>query len=212
MRGEEGAIEVVFIDGDKINFKTIGDKSPKGFCGSGIIDAVAALLKQNIINRTGRFISTEVEKIQEKDGIKRYIFHNDKETSIYISETDIENIITAKGAIYAAVKILLKRLNLSIEDIQSVYIAGGFGNYINIENAITIGLLPPLPKEKFKFVGNTSLKGAKMVALNQKYYSLITYIRKQTTYYDLMGAEDYVEEFQKAMFLPHTDIEEFKTI
>ena len=106
-------------------------------------------------------------------------------------------------------KILLKRLDLNFDDIDHFYMAGAFGNYINIENAITIGLIPNVPRDKIEFVGNTSIRGAKLVAFYQEAFQKIAAIRQMTTYYDLLGAHDYVEEFQKALFLPHTDIEEF---
>jgi uncharacterized 2Fe-2S/4Fe-4S cluster protein (DUF4445 family) len=109
-------------------------------------------------------------------------------------------------------KILLKRLDLDFMDIQRYYIAGAFGNYINMQNAANIGLLPRVPEDRVQFVGNTSLRGAKLCALYRDAFLETTSIRRATTYYDLMGANDYVEEFQKAMFLPHTDIELFKTI
>jgi uncharacterized 2Fe-2S/4Fe-4S cluster protein (DUF4445 family) len=126
-----------------------------------------------------------------------------------MTAVDIENIITAKASIYAAMKILLNRLSLTFADIKTLYVAGAFGNRLNIENAIRIGLIPNLPQNRIQFVGNTSIKGAKMVALYQEALVTIYDIRKNTSYYDLMGADDYIEEFRKAMFLPHTDIEEF---
>ena len=130
--------------------------------------------------------------------------------AVYISELDIENVITAKAAIFAAMKILLGRLDLRFEQIEHFYIGGAFGTYINIENAVTIGLIPDIERSRIEFVGNTSIKGAKIVAFYKEALYKIEKIRQDTTYYDLMGANDYVEEFKKAMFLPHTDIEIFQ--
>jgi len=211
MRAETGAIEKVLVENEKIIYKTIGQSPIKGLCGSGIIDLVAVLLKLQIINRSGKMNETHSDKIKTVDNIKRYIItHLEGEKPVYISETDIENLITAKAAVYAAIKILLNRLEMDLSDVKNFYIAGGFGNYINAENAIAIGLIPNIKRERIKFVGNTAIQGAKMVAFNQNFFYKIEEIRKNTTYYDLMGANDYVQEFQKAMFLPHTDIEEFK--
>ena len=106
-------------------------------------------------------------------------------------------------------KILVKRLDMSFEDLDRFYIAGAFGNFINIESAISIGLIPNLNREKIVYSGNTSIKGAKIAALYKDAFKEIAQIRAKTTYYDLMGADDYVEEFKKALFLPHTDINEF---
>ena len=128
------------------------------------------------------------------------------------TESEIENIITAKAAIFAAMKILLQRLDVTFSDLEHFYIAGAFGNYIDVDSAVTIGLIPNLPKEKVSFVGNTSIEGAKLAALYKEAFYDLEKIRENTTYYDLMGAEDYVEEFQKALFLPHTDIQLFQEV
>ena len=213
MRAETGAIEKVYIENGEISFDTIGDKPPKGICGSGIIDIVSVLLKMKYINRSGNFIKNRSDGITTIKSVKSYILSerkpNQNKKPLYITESDIENVITAKAAIYSAMKILLKRLDLDFSDIQNFYIAGAFGNYINIENAISIGLIPNILLEKIEFVGNTSIRGAKIVAFYQEAFQKIAEIRHITTYYDLMGADDYIEEFKKALFLPHTDIEQF---
>jgi uncharacterized 2Fe-2S/4Fe-4S cluster protein (DUF4445 family) len=212
MRAEKGAIESVYIEKGEIRYKTIGEVQAKGICGSGIIDLVSMLLKKEIINRSGVFIEGSSERISDVKGVRRYTFPTEGRNgeSVYITEPDIENVITAKAAIFAAIKILIQRLDLSFQDVQRFYIAGAFGNYINIENAISIGLVPNIPREKIRFVGNTAIRGAKIAAFYREGFKKIAEIRRTTTYYDLMGADDYVEEFQKAMFLPHTDIELFQ--
>ena len=216
MRAARGAVESVFIEDGEINYTTIGDGSPKGICGSGIIDIVSVLLKKNIIDRSGLFIEGSSDHIMSEKGLERFILvPEDKEKNlkpVYITESDIENVITAKAAIFAAIKILTMRLDLDFEDIERVYLAGAFGKHIDIDNAITIGLIPSIPKDKIQFVGNTSIRGAKIVAFYQPAFYKIADIRRSTTYYDLMGADDYVEEFKKALFLPHTDIEQFQPI
>jgi uncharacterized 2Fe-2S/4Fe-4S cluster protein (DUF4445 family) len=213
MRAESGAIERVFIKTGDISYSTIGNRPPKGICGSGIIDAVSTLLEMKYINRSGNFIENSSERIKNIRGVKSYLLTEVKtaheQKKIYITESDIENVITAKAAIFSAMKILLKRLDMDFSDIETFYIAGAFGTYINIENAISIGLLPNIKRERFKFMGNTSIRGAKMVAFYKEAFQEIAGIRHSTTYYDLMGADDYLEEFKKALFLPHTDIEQF---
>jgi uncharacterized 2Fe-2S/4Fe-4S cluster protein (DUF4445 family) len=214
MRAESGAIEKVFIKNNEIRFKTVNDESPRGLCGSGIIDLIAVLLAQGIITRAGKIALTEGERVFTKDGIPGYTLVMANESGnikpVYITETDIANIINAKASIYAAMKIMLLRLELDFSDINRFLIAGAFGNYLNIESAIDIGLIPDVPRERIHFVGNTSVRGAKIVALHREALDLIVGIERGTTYYDLMGAHDYVEEFSKAMFLPHTDIEAFR--
>jgi len=212
MRAETGAVEKVYVENGAISFSTIGRDGPVGMCGSGIIDLISVLLTENIIDRNGKIVADIPGKTAEEDGIKRFVLvpKSSSRRQVYLTETDIENIITAKAAIFAALKILLERLELRFSDIQRFYLAGAFANYLNIGNAITIGLIPNIPKERIVFVGNTAVEGAKIAALYQEAFFEIDRIREMTTYYDLMGADDYIEEFQKALFLPHTDIEMFK--
>ena len=175
----------------------------------------SVLLDEKIINRSGLFIDEKrTEAVIDSDR-RRFVLieeTNHEQNSVYLTEKDIENIITAKAAIFAAINILMQRLALKFSDLNTIYIAGAFGNYLNIESAINIGLLPPLPSGRFKFVGNTSVKGAKLAAFYQEAFYELAQIRTATTYYDLLGADDYVEEFRKAMFLPHTDINYWRTI
>jgi len=210
MRAESGAVEKVFSENGNIEFRTIGGEDPLGLCGSGIIDLIAVLLEEEIIDRNGKIVGIN-GRTDEVDGIGRFILTRKSGggREIYLTETDIENVITAKAAIFAALKILLTRLELDFADIRRFYIAGAFGNYLDIENAVTIGLIPRIPKDRVVFVGNTSIEGAKIAALYQDAFFELDRIREITTYYDLMGAHDYLEEFQKALFLPHTDIEMF---
>jgi uncharacterized 2Fe-2S/4Fe-4S cluster protein (DUF4445 family) len=216
MQAEMGAIEKFYVDGEHIGYKTIGDSPPKGICGSGIIDLLRVLLEMDVMDRSGSFVDDEATDLTEIDGKRSYIIVHGRDTRdgkpIYITESDIENVITAKAAIYAAMKILVKRLDLTFDDIDRFYIAGAFGNFIDTESAIAIGLIPNLQRDKIVNAGNTSIRGAKIAALYKDAFKTIEDIRRKTTYYDLMGAEDYVEEFRKAMFLPHTDIDEFLTV
>ncbi|NJD04403.1 MAG: DUF4445 domain-containing protein [Ruminiclostridium sp.] len=214
MRAEEGAIEKVFAEEGRILYKTIGNAPIKGICGSGIIDFIAVLLNEKIINRSGKFIKGSSKEVTCEDGINRFTLKdgNNPGRFVYLTENDIENVIAAKAAIYAAVKILLKRLSLSFSQISRFFICGAFGNHLNLKSAVAIGLIPDLAPENIEFAGNTAIKGSKMFALNKDFMFTLKEICKMTTYYDLIGANDYVEEFTKAMFLPHTDIEEFASI
>lgn len=216
MQAEKGAIEKFFMDNGEIRYKTIGDYPPKGICGSGVIDMVSVLLETNVIDRSGNFVDDGSKPFTKIEGKNSYILVPGDEARnirpIFVTESDIENIITAKAAIYAAMKILVKRLDLTFDDIDRFYIAGAFGNYIDVESAIAIGLIPNLNREKIVYAGNTSIKGAKIAALYKDAFTMIEEIRRKTTYYDLMGAQDYVEEFRKALFLPHTDIDQFKEV
>lgn len=212
MRAESGAVEKVYMENGEIGFETIGKDGPVGLCGSGIIDLISVLLEMDVIDRSGKILSDISERIREEEGIRRFILvpkSGGRGREVFLTETDLENVITAKAAIFAALKILLERMELRFNDIKRFYLAGAFGNYLNIKNSIAIGLIPNIPSERIAFVGNTAIEGAKIAALYQEAFFEIDRIREMTTYYDLMGARDYVEEFQKALFLPHTDIELF---
>jgi uncharacterized 2Fe-2S/4Fe-4S cluster protein (DUF4445 family) len=207
MIAENGAIESVYIEDDEIRYKVIGNTEPEGLCGSGIIDLVAVLLEKGIIDRSGRFISKE----HKNDGFV-LATNSEKDKAITVTEDDLESVITAKAAVFAAIKIMLDRLSLKTSDLTAIFLAGGFGNYINRKNAIKIGLLPDLPVSSIHYVGNTSIWGAKLAAFSCEAYDAVRDISARTTYYDLMGTPDYVEQFKQAMFLPHTDIELFPSL
>jgi len=214
MRAEKGAIERVAVKEGAIQYDTIGGLPARGICGSGIIDLISVLLSQGIIDRSGRIIAPESERVRTaQGGMRRYLLvlpDADKgRKPIFITEADIEAVITAKAAIFAAITIMMRRLELSCEDIRNLYIAGAFGNFLNIDSAVNIGLIPALPRERIRFVGNSAIRGAKIAAFYKEAFYKVEKIRQSTTCYDLMGAPDYVEEFRKALFLPHTDIELF---
>lgn len=215
MKAETGAIEAVYAENGQIRYETIGQGPPKGLCGSAIIDVLGVLLAEGIINRSGKFVEGDTRGLVTVDGVRRFVLvdgaNGQANNAVYITESDIENVITAKAAIFAAMKIVLQRLDLKFSDVRHLYLAGAFGNHMNIDNAVRIGLIPDVPRDRIEFVGNTSICGAKIAAFYQEAFHKIAEIRRNTTCYDLMGADDYIEEFRKAMFLPHTDIEQFQT-
>jgi uncharacterized 2Fe-2S/4Fe-4S cluster protein (DUF4445 family) len=206
MMGERGAIEKVFESDGKVEFQVIGDCDPAGICGSGIIDLLAVMLGKGIVDRSGRFVEgsdPDVEFIEDRG---RYTIPG---SGVFMTQDDVDNIITAKAAIFAALKIMLDRLNIGFSDLESLYIAGGFGGFIDIANAQKIGLLPGIPAAKIQYAGNTALLGAKLAAMSLDAFNEMGEIVAKTTYFDLMGTSDYVEQFGQAQFLPHTDISLF---
>ncbi|MBI4651023.1 DUF4445 domain-containing protein, partial [Candidatus Desantisbacteria bacterium] len=131
---------------------------------------------------------------------------------IVLTEADIDNIIRTKGAIYAGFSVLLKHMGFSFDDIHQFLIAGGFGNYLNIEKAITLGMLPDLPCNKFKYIGNTSVMGAQLVLLSSKMRKEAEHIAKNITYVELSVSSLFMNEYISALFLPHTNIDTFPNI
>lgn len=213
MMAETGAIEKVFIEDGALRFRTIGNARPRGICGSGILDLVAVLLETGAIDRAGKLAAGGDPGIRETGGARRYVLAgNAPEEEVYITQDDIEKIITAKAAVFAAAKILLERADLKAADVKKLFLAGGFGSYIDRRNAIRIGLLPDVPVSAIRYMGNTAIWGARAAALSCDAYNTAREISGKVTYYDLMGSPDYVEQFKRAMFLPHTDIELFPSV
>lgn len=204
VRAISGAIQKIEIRDGKIFYETIGNVKPVGICGSGYIEILYELFKNNIIDRNGNFL-IEDERIKEKNGIKEFVIVNEGEKEIVITQADIENLIRAKGAIYSAISTMIKTIGVNMEDIKNFYVAGGFGSHLNIEKAINIGLFPSLPVERFKFLGNTSLTGAEWYILSKDVRNLAKEIIKKLTYIDLSRNPIYMEEYLKALFIPHTD-------
>lgn len=216
MMAESGAIEKVYVKEGEVRFDVVGGGAPDGICGSGMIDVVATLLRKEVIDRGGQFAPNGDPAVRFEDDSVRYVLADAARSlrghEVFVSQTDIDNVVTAKAAIFAASKIMLDRLGLKLSDIKHLFLAGGFGSHIDIENAIAIGLLPDLPVARVQYVGNTSIWGAKLAALSSEAFDKLREIVKRTTYYDLMGAADYVAQFQEARFLPHTNIELFPSL
>jgi len=210
MIADVGAIEKVYVEDGQIRYKVIGNSPPTGVCGSGIIDLMAVFLERRIIDRAGQFIEGSDPGVRAEAGGLRFTVADAKGAKpVYMTQDDIDNVITAKAAIFAATKIMLDRLNLSFGQIKKLFLAGGFGSYIDRRNAVRIGLLPDIPISSIQYVGNTSVWGATLAALSSEAFDMLSEIRRKTTYYDLMGSPDYVEQFKQAMFLPHTNVELF---
>ncbi len=212
MRAAAGAIEKFAINEDgSIEFKTIGGKPPVGICGSGLLDILAELFKQGIIDRTGRFSHDNKFNVSDgNEGLQYQIVPpGAKQKEIVITQADIDNLIRSKAGVFAAIKVLMESIQTGTKDIDAIYLAGGFGNYLNIKQAVTIGMLPDVTMEKIHFVGNTSLAGAKEVLISRKARKQVEQIAGSMTYFDLMTHHKYMEEFMQAKFLPHTDLSLF---
>ncbi len=215
MRATEGAIENIKIDKDTLEPEVgvIGNSAPIGICGSGMIDAISEMFLKGLINQKGEFIENlNSERVRDGEDGKEYLFYKGITKDIVLTEVDIENVIRAKAAIYAGVSLLIKEVGLSLDDIEKVYIAGGFGNYLNIEKATILGMLPDMPTEKFSFIGNTSVMGAYLCLLSEDLRKDAEKIASHMTYIELSVSGNYMEEYMSAMFLPHTDLSQFPTV
>ncbi|MBU0596518.1 DUF4445 domain-containing protein [Candidatus Bipolaricaulota bacterium] len=214
MRASRGAIErVAFRTANVIEFGVIGDAAPVGICGSGLIDAIAGLFEAGLVDRSGQLLPDRSPRIRSCDGILEFVLVPSTETGadIVVTQADIENVLRAKAAVFAGAKILLESTEHSFADLDQLLIAGGFGSYLDIGKAVTLGMIPELPLDRIRYVGNTSLRGAKMALLSSAALARSQEIARSATYYDLITFPDYYEEFMSAKFLPHTDLDLFPT-
>jgi len=192
VRASDGAIERVMIDeAGRPETRTIGDAPPIGICGSGIISAVAEFYRKGVIDQAGKFT----------DGSDEYQLCG----GITVCATDIDNVIRAKGAVFSACQTMLDMVGLSFGDIDMVYVAGGFGRYLDLTDARTIGLLPRIPDEKYAFLGNSSVVGAYLALVSEERREKINELANRITYVDLSGEPGYMDRYTAALFLPHTD-------
>jgi uncharacterized 2Fe-2S/4Fe-4S cluster protein (DUF4445 family) len=216
MRATKGAIEDFSIDPislEPMNI-TIGNVRPKGICGSGLIIMVATLFELGVIDSKGKFNrDLKTPRIRETDGIHEYVLAWATETQIdrdlVLTEPDIDNLIRAKGAIFSGCMTLLEEVGLTVDDIQRIILAGGFGSYVDLEKAMTIGLLPEMDPAKVTFVGNGSLMGARMSALTNRIRLDVVDVTKKMTNFELSETHSYMDNYIAALFLPHTNTNKF---
>ncbi|HNU91837.1 MAG TPA: ASKHA domain-containing protein, partial [Spirochaetota bacterium] len=131
---------------------------------------------------------------------------------IRVNEIDIENIMRAKAAIYSATALMLDNIGISYNDISRFYIAGGFGKTLNIENAVAIGLLPDVPRERFNYIGNASLQGSYRLLISERQRSIVRSLARRMTYIDPGSDPRYMDHYTAALFLPHTDASLFPSV
>jgi uncharacterized 2Fe-2S/4Fe-4S cluster protein (DUF4445 family) len=212
MRASIGAIENISVDYKTgiSTYRTIGNTPPKGICGTGMISLLAELFLNGWIDAAGKLNRDKKSPAIKVAGRRaEYTIVPEKESGtgkpIAISEIDIENIIRAKAAIFSACSLMLKKVGLEFKNLKKIYIAGCFGRYLHIENAITIGLVPDLPREVFNYVGNASLMGAYMVLISQEYQKRQIELARKMTYIELNTDSLYMDQYMGAMFLPHTN-------
>ena len=219
MRAGSGAIEQVSIDPSTYEpmLLTVGRTRPAGICGSGLIDAVAEFFETGIIDRDGRIRrDLKTNRVREGEVGWEYVLAWAKETQIgrdiALTEADLDNLIRAKAAVYAGCRTLLSSLGLTFRNVDKVIIAGGFGRYLNIERAQTIGLLPDVAPEKFVFIGNGSLLGARLMTFSRELLDKARQIARSMTNIELSSNPAFMNEFMAALFIPHTDDREFPRV
>ncbi len=234
MRATTGAIEEVWINGDTLEptIRVIGNDKPKGLCGSGLISLLAEMFITGVTDKAGHIVTTEDRRPKtegnghQSSGVGRrtrsgehgseYVVAWASESAtgedIVITQVDVDNLLRAKAAIYAGYQMLAQSVGVNLADVEQILIGGSFGQYINVEKAIEIGLLPDMPWERFHFLGNTAARGAYMALLKNEAREKIQAIAKKMTYLELAADNAFTDQFMAALFLPHTDESQFPNV
>lgn len=216
MRAVSGAIYSFSLnDSENATYGVINDVLPVGICGSGYIEILAELFYSGFIDRSGNLIKKSSRVRSGSDGLEfvvAYSHQTGHKKDIVVTQIDIENLLRAKAAIFAGIMSLVKKMDVKFQEIQKFYIGGGFGNYLNIEKSIAIGLFPDFQIERFVFMGNTSLSGAKAFLVSKKARLLAEEITRKMTYLELSRENTYMEEYLSALFIPHTDEHLFPSV
>ncbi len=230
MRATIGAIEEVWINTQTYEptIRVIGDVPPRGICGSGMISLLAEMFITGVVDKGGKINqSLDTPRVRIGEHGPEYVVawadappspppaFGGKEGGrgdVVITEVDIANLIRAKAAIYAGFSVLTRSVGLELAEVEQVLIGGAFGQYINVEKAIQIGLLPDMPWERFKYLGNTSALGAYTALLCPDMRQEVMDIASRMTYVELSADNTFMDEFIKALFLPHTDLASFPSV
>ncbi len=195
MRGVPGAIESVWMDEEDFHVSTIGKRKAEGICGSGLIDALSVLLKTGVVDETGRLLSKQdfpgpdwirerLEPFKKGNG---FFLTQGKKGPIHITDKDIRALQLAKGAVQAGIRILLDEWKIELKEIDQIFICGAFGSKISPQSSQHVGLIPPIPLERVRFLGNTAHIGAKRMLLSQKEWDLGVFISEKVCYFELSG-------------------------
>jgi uncharacterized 2Fe-2S/4Fe-4S cluster protein (DUF4445 family) len=193
---------------------TIGDVRPKGICGSGLITMAAVMFELGLINNRGKFNrDLGTPRIRKNNHVWEYVIAwkdvTQLDRDIALTEPDLDNLIRAKGAIYSGCMTLLEEVGLSMDMVEHIILAGGFGSYIDLEKAMVLGLLPEVDPERVTFIGNGSLMGARMSSLTNRIRQDVVSVTQKMTNFELSETPSYMDNYIAAMFLPHTEIEKF---
>lgn len=210
MNAIPGAIAHVSLDGDELKLEVIGNGIPKGICGSGLIDLAAELLKMELINERGDLLAQDdlpfSKRIMLGENSQLQFLVSDGAKPIYLTQQDIRELQLAKGAIRSGVEIVLHEQGITYDEVDVVYLAGAFGNYVRRESVLQIGLLPPFPLEKIKPVGNAAGQGAKLCLLNRNKWAEVQAIAQEVQYFELSYCKDFNQVFIESLYFPRSGL------
>ncbi len=202
MRYRDGAVIDVTAEGGKLRYTVAGGGAPAGISGAGAVGLIAGLKDLGFIDGRGKLTAMVTDKVGSR---RAYILYEGTGGRVFVDETDIDNIIRAKAAIFAGLNLMLKKLSLGLKDVEHFYVAGGIGNALVMGSAVKLGLLPPMSPDRMTFSGNTSLQGAVKYLISESFRREVSEISRSLTYVDLSYEPAYMDEYMAALFIPHTD-------
>jgi uncharacterized 2Fe-2S/4Fe-4S cluster protein (DUF4445 family) len=219
MRAAPGAIERVGIDPVSFlpTYTVIGGGRPLGMCGSALIDLMAALFLAGLVDLRGKFVlPSPSPRVVLREGVPCFVVAEAAASAtggeLRFSQPDLDNLMLSKAAMYTMLTVMTEAAGVAFEELESFSIAGAFGAYIAADKAIAIGMVPDLPLDRFRLLGNSSLDGAKRVLLSAGAAEEIDRIARMMTYVEMNASEEFMSRFMAARFLPHTDLDRFPSV
>ena len=208
MRAEPGAVDGVKIRGDKVELSVIGNIAPKGICGSGIVDMIAELYLEDILDFRGKFIPENSSRLEKIDEEWAFCYGD----GLYFYQSDVEQFIATKAAAYTMVEYMMQKIGLSMDEVEKFYLAGAFGTHIRIPSGVTIGLYPDLPAERIACAGNSSLLGARAIHLDRERLEDVRHFVENTDYIQFGEVANFVDIMSAAQGIPHLDVSRYPTV
>jgi len=219
MRAEEGAIERVTLDPSSLEAacSVVGGGRPRGICGSGMIELLSEMHRNRVVDDAGKILlDPSHPRVRQDRYGTAFVVAPAEATAvgedIVVTEADIDNILRSKGAVFAGFRVLLREAGLAAGDLDRVWIAGGFGRYLDIEQAVRIGMLPDIPRDRFRYLGNSAIAGTYLALLSGEIRKEAATVSRAMTYLDFSSNLDFMGEYTSALFLPHTDRNLFPSV
>ncbi len=216
IRAKAGAVSHLKIENDELYASTIGDEPAIGICGSGIVDLLAEMLLSGWMDKQGKLLKEASPRIVERDGVLAVIYaYGDQSASgedLYFTEDDILSFRETKAAANTMVACLLEASEIDPSAIEVIYMVGGFGEHIDLESAITIGMYPDVERSKFVSIGNGSLNGCYKLLTDREQYGRIRHICENIYYLEFAQFPDFIMKMSAAGFFPHTDLESYPSV
>ena len=216
MRAEPGAVDTVVIQNGALQVTTIAGEKPRGICGSGIVDLLAQMLLNGWMACNGQLVPGKSDRIVQVEGQWAVAYataqESEKGKPLYFTQEDIRQFTDTKAAANTMVACLLEAAGVSAQEVDQIFLAGAFGQHLNLESAIAIGMYPDLPRQKFIIAGNTSLQGAQKLLLDRENWALAAQVARTVYYLEFAMQEDFLSRMQAAQFYPHTDLNQYPSV